>query len=211
MPAITDPAIERYVTDHAPAESPVLAKIAAYTEEQTSAPQMMAGRFQGALLRLLVGLSGAKEIVEIGTFTGYSALAMAEALPEGGRVVTIDQNEETTRTAQSFWDLSPVGDRIDARVGSALAVLAEEAGPFDLAFIDADKIPYQDYYELCLPKLRAGGLILADNTLLSGQVLAPESESAKAIDQFNRHVANDPRVESVLLPVRDGLTLARKR
>jgi caffeoyl-CoA O-methyltransferase len=151
-------------------------------------------------------------VLEIGTFTGYSALCMAEALPEGGEIITCDRDPEATQIARSFFDRTPHGKKIAIRLGDALETVRAlpRDAPLDLAFIDADKPRYSDYYEEIVPRLRPGGLIAAENTLWGGEVLSPQSVEAKAIAAFNARVTADARVENVLLSVRDGIMLARK-
>ena len=172
---------------------------------------------QGQFLQLLVRLVGAKRILEIGTFTGYSALWMAEALPADGRLVTCDVSEEWTAIAREHWAEAGVAERIDLRVRPALetleALLEEERGHYDLAFIDADKANYDAYYEACLKLLRGGGLVVADNTLWSGRVADPvvDDEDTVALREFNLKLLADERVDLSLLPLADGVTLARKR
>lgn len=162
---------------------------------------------------MLVQLSGATQVLEIGTFTGYSALSMAAGLPDDGELITCDIDPETTRIAQSFWARSPHGDKIRQKLGPALDTL--RALPpdlaFDLVFLDADKENYVSYYETVLSRLRPGGLLIADNTLWSGKVLDPKEKSDHAIIAFNTHVHRDPRVEHALLSVRDGVMLIRKK
>ena len=155
--------------------------------------------------------SGAKRAVEIGTFTGYSALSIAEGLPDDGRLTCCDVSEEWTAIARRYWALAPWGHKIELRLAPALETLGQLEGPIDFAFVDADKSNYVNYWEALLPKMCAGGLIVADNVLWSGTVLAPDTESARAIAEFNRYVAADDRVEQVMLTVRDGITIARKR
>jgi caffeoyl-CoA O-methyltransferase len=153
-------------------------------------------------------MTNAKRIVEVGTFTGWSSIAMAEALPPDGSIVSCDINEETTAVARRYAEEAGVADRIEYRLGPAVETLATLEGPFDLAFIDADKGGYVDYYEAILPKLAPGGTIAADNTLFG---LDGEGENSAAITRFNDHVLHDDRVDTVLLPVREGLTLIRRR
>ncbi|MHB8345608.1 MAG: O-methyltransferase [Acidiferrobacterales bacterium] len=205
--------IESYCREHSSAPSALLQELEAYTIGHCAQSQMMTGPVEGALLRLLVQLTGARRVLEIGMFTGYSALTMAEALPEDGAVVTCDVNPETTAIARSFFDRSTHGRKIDVRLGPALEMIAAlPAGPaFDLVFIDADKENYIGYYEAALPQLRPGGLIVADNVLWSGAVLNPQQRSDHAIVAFNKHIRHDSRVDNVMLTVRDGVTLARKR
>jgi caffeoyl-CoA O-methyltransferase len=173
---------------------------------------MMVGPLEGPLLGWLVWLSGARDILEIGTFTGYSSISMALNLPDGGQIVSIDVDEKTTAVAHRYAEEAGVADRIEYRVGRALDELESLEGPFDLVFIDADKESYVDYYENVLPKLSERGFIVADNVLWSGRVLDDgDDESTEAIKRFNEHVAADDRVECLMLTVRDGMTLIRRR
>ncbi len=213
MHNIVPEAIEAYCAAHTDAPSGLLRELEGYTRAHCADAQMLTGPVEGALLRLLVELSGARYVLEIGTFTGYSALTLAEALADEGRVVTCEVNAEHARIAQSFFDRSPQGRKIELRLGPALTTIAalRAGAPFDLVFLDADKENYVNYYEAVLPRLRPGGLLVADNTLWSGEVLKPQTETARAIARFNEHVATDARVTRVLLSVRDGVTIARKR
>jgi caffeoyl-CoA O-methyltransferase len=212
MDPIVDPAIEAYTEAHTTPRPALFDELRAVTYATMQSPQMQVGRVEGTLLKTLVALSGARRIVEIGTFTGFSALCMAEALPDDGELVTCDIDPEATQTAQRFFDRSPHCRKIRLRLGDALETLRSlPAGPWiDLVFLDADKERYLDYYEELLPRLRQGGLVVADNTLWSGHVLAPKEDTDHAIVAFNRRVTEDPRVENVLLSVRDGVMLARK-
>lgn len=212
MKAIIPRPIEEYATAHSTAPSALLDELEAYTLAHCLHPQMLTGRLEGALLRLLVNLTGARDILEIGLYTGYSALTMAEALPADGKLISCEIEKENAALAQSFFDRSPHGQKIEIRLGSALQTLrALPAEPgFDLVFLDADKEHYSEYYQEALPRLRSGGLLIADNTLWSGNVLRPEKETDHAVVAFNRLVREDTRVECVLLPLRDGVTLIRK-
>lgn len=178
---------------------------------------MQIGADQARLLGWLVRLIGARRTLEIGTFTGASALAVAQALPEDGRVVACDVSDEWTSIARRYWSEAGVGDKIDLRLGPALDTLEqlmrEDAARFDFAFIDADKEPIWSYFEGALALLRPGGLIAVDNTLWGGQVTDPTERDpeTRAIDGFNRRITDDPRVDAVQLTVGDGLTLLRKR
>ncbi len=203
--------LEQYCEKHSSPESPVLADLVKKTYSSTDLPQMLVGQVEGLFLRLLVRLAKAKQVLEIGTFTGYSALTMAEGLPEDGKLITCDISPEYTKIAKEFWANSPAGRKIELKLGPAMETLKSLDGPFDLVFIDADKENYLNYWEAILPKIRQGGLIAVDNVLWSGRVLAPESPADRAIVQFNDHVAKDTRVESVMLTVRDGITLAWKK
>ena len=180
------------------------------THATMSSPQMLVGRIEGQLLKLLVQLSGARRVLEIGMFTGYSALMMAEGLPDDGRLVTCDINPKAAEIAQRYFNESPHGNKIEIRLGPALETIATLTEPIDMVFIDADKTNYSNYYEACLPLLRPGGLIVADNVLWSGRVLEPDDDDSRAIVAFNERVQADPRVENVCLTVRDGMMLARK-
>ncbi|NUQ73615.1 MAG: class I SAM-dependent methyltransferase [Polyangiaceae bacterium] len=212
MTPLIDPAIEQYIHDHTRARPALFDELREVTYASMQDPQMQVGRVEGALLKLLVAVSQARHVIEIGTFTGYSALSMAEGLPDDGTLITCDIDPEAARVAQSFFDRSPHGKKISLRLGDALETLRAlpQSISFDFAFLDADKERYVDYYEEIVPRLRKNGLIAADNTLWSGAVLNPQTESAKAIAQYNDRVTADPRVENVLLSVRDGLMLARK-
>ncbi len=216
MADIVDPRIEEYAVAHSTPEPALFADLAAETRTSTSAPNMMVGTLEGRFLSFLVTMLRPQLVLEIGTFTGYSALSMAEALPPGGRIVTCDISEDHVAIARRHIDASPHRDQIDIRVGPAIDTLKSLDGPFDLAFIDADKTGYLDYYEAIVPKLAPGGVIAVDNVLWSGRVLddAPADEvdeSTRALREFNDHVVADERVECVMLPLRDGVTLVRLR
>lgn len=211
MKPILDPHLEAYARAHSCAPSALLRELEDYTRAQRPDAQMLIGAHEAALLKLLLRLIGARRVLEIGTFTGYSALAMAEALPEDGEILTCDINPETCAIAQSFFARSPHGGKIRIRLGPALETLERLDGEFDLAFLDADKETYPVYYERLLARVCAGGLIVADNVLWSGRVLAPQRESDRALVAFNARVQQDARVENVLLPVRDGVMVIRKR
>jgi len=213
MKLLIDDALDQYVHDHSQPRPALFDELREATYAKMHAPQMQVGRVEGNFLKLLVQLSQARRVLEIGTFTGYSALSMAEGLGEDGRLITCDVDPKAAELAQQFFDRSPHGKKIELVMGPALETIAKlpKDPPFDLAFIDADKENYLAYFEAILPRLRSGGLIVADNTLWSGSVLSPETESAKAICAYNDAVQADDRVENVLLSVRDGMMLARKR
>jgi caffeoyl-CoA O-methyltransferase len=213
MSPVVDPDVERYVEAHTTPPEPYLAELARETREQLRAPQMLTGTVEGRLLEMLVFAAGPQLVLELGTYSGYSSLAMAAALPPGGRIVTCELDEEHAAFAQRHIDASPYADRIEIRVGPGLEAIEGLDGPLDLVFIDADKSNYVNYYEAVLPKLSEEGLIVADNTLWHGDVADPaaeQSENLDAIRAFNDHVAQDPRVRSVILSVRDGVTLIRR-
>ena len=203
--------IENYAIRHSTPESALFRKLVKKTYAATAIPQMQVGHLEGSFLRFLAKISRAKTILEIGTFTGYSALAMAEGLPANGRVITCDIDPENTKIAKEYWAQSPHGKKIRLQIGPARETLQKLKGPFDLVFIDADKANYICYWEQCVPKVRRGGILLVDNVLWSGRVLKPADESDHAIVKFNRHVLKDSRVEVLMLPVRDGITLAYKK
>jgi caffeoyl-CoA O-methyltransferase len=209
---VVDPALERYAVEHSTREPELFRRLEDETRATTTAPGMMVGPLEGQFLGWLVWLSRARNVLEIGTFTGYSSVSIALTLPEDGRVTSLDVNEETTAAARRYAEEAGVADRIDYRVGPAIQTLQQLEGPFDLVFIDADKESYVDYYEAVLPKLSEHGFMVADNVLWSGRVLEDDgAESTTAIKRFNDHVANDDRVVCVMLTVRDGMTLIRPR
>ena len=212
MEPIVDPAIETYAEEHTSPPTEGLRRLAEETTATLDAPQMMVGALEGRVLEMLVFLSGARRVLEIGTFSGYSSISMAAGLPEGGQIITCDISEKHAEAARRHIEANGLADRIEVRVGPALETLAQLDGPFDFVFIDADKGNYANYYEAVLPKLSERGLIAADNTLWSGRVIDPGDEESDtvAIRQFNTQVAEDPRVVNVILTVRDGITLIRK-
>jgi caffeoyl-CoA O-methyltransferase len=201
--------IEDYCRAHTSGLHPVYGELSAVTFAETDCPQMQVGQLEGRFLKLLAQLTGARRVVEVGTFTGFSALSMAEGMVEGGELHTLDINEDSGQIAQRHFDRVPWGARIVRHIGPATETLPTLEGPFDLAFIDADKVGYIAYWEAILPKMRSGGVVVVDNTLWSGQVLNPQSASDRAIHAFNTHAHADPRVEHVLLTVRDGMMVAR--
>ncbi len=213
MPSLALPGIEEYAEAHTSAEPAHLLALAEETRRLSPDARMMVGQLEGRFLTFLVAMLRPSHVLEIGCFTGYSALSMAEALPEGGRITTLDISPEHAAIARRHISTSPYGDRIEVRLGPALDSIAALGGPFDLVFIDADKANYQNYFEAVLPKLSAHGVIAVDNVLWTGRVLddAGGDDDTRAIQAFNRAIVADPRVECVMLTVRDGLTLIRKR
>lgn len=209
------PDLTRYARSLSTPADPVEESLVARTAALGGPAMMLATSDQARLLAMLVQLMGARHVLEIGTFTGRSALAMARALGPGGRLITCDLSRRWTAIAAEHWRLAGVDERIDLHLRPGLDVVRDlpRTPWLDLAFVDADKGGYVDYYEEIVPRLRPGGLLVADNVLADGQVLGdPEPGSvAAAMDRFNRHVAADPRVEVVILTVGDGLTLARRR
>jgi predicted O-methyltransferase YrrM len=208
---IVDENLEEYAEQHTTPPDPLLAELAAETRATMAAPQMLTGPIEGRFLELLVAGSGAKRVLELGTFTGYSALSMAAALPPDGRIDTLDIEPKHADVAQRYFERSPHGGKIRLHLGPALETIAKLEGEFDFVFIDADKPNYDAYYEAVLPRLAERGLIAIDNTLWSGKVLDPPDESSRLIAALNDKLAADERVVAVQLTVRDGITLVRRR
>lgn len=210
MLTLVPPEIEKYSIDHTTSLPDYLEELTRYTHEHMDSPEMLTGPIEGMLLQFLVWATGAERVLEIGTFTGFSAQMMAAALPEGGLLVTCDIDPEAADVARKYFQRRPYPARIELRLGPALETLYSLSGPFDVVFIDADKENYVAYYERALELLSPRGIIAVDNVLWGGRVLDPKAESDKAIAEFNRHVRRDPRVKQVLLPVRDGVMLIRR-
>jgi caffeoyl-CoA O-methyltransferase len=210
---VAEPVAEAYAAAHTTPPTPELARLIEDTEATLSSPQMLSGPVEGRLLELLVHGVAARLVLELGTFSGFGALSMAAGLPAGGRIVTCEVSAERAEFARRRIAASPHAERIDLRVGPALETIATVGGPFDLVFIDADKTGYADYYEAVLPKLSDRGLIVVDNTLWSGRVVtAPDGdEDTRALVAFNDRLVADERVVCVMLTVRDGVTLIRRR
>jgi caffeoyl-CoA O-methyltransferase len=208
-----DAAIERYAADYTTPQPPALAALEQETVSTLADAEMLSGTVNGRLLETLALATRARRILEIGTFAGYSALWMAGALPQDGKLITCEVDRTHADFAQRAFDASPLGERIELRFGPALDTVRSLEGPFELVFIDADKGGYPDYYEASLPLLADHGLIVVDNTLQGGDVLDERSRHAStiAVRAFNEKVRDDPRVACVLLTVRDGITLIRKR
>ena len=203
--------IDRYAEAHTTPPNELLAALAAETRATMSSPQMLTGTVEGRLLELLVFGTGARRVLELGTFTGYSALSMAAALPEGGRIDTCDIEPAHVEVARRYISQSQHADKITIHLGPAVETIAALDGEFDFVFIDADKVNYDIYYETVLPRLSDRGLIAIDNTLWSGRVLDPQDEDSKAIAALNDKLAADERVVCVQLTIRDGVTLVRRR
>ena len=212
-PILANEQLEAYIEAHTTPPESHLAALAEETRATLNAPQMLTGTVEGRFLEALVWAARPQLVLELGTYSGYSALAMAAALPPGGRIVTCELSDEHADFAQRHIDASPHSDRIELRRGPALDTVAALDGPFDLVFIDADKQNYVNYYEAVVPKLAERGLIAADNTLWSGNVAGDEdqSDAAVALRAFNDRVRDDDRVVCVMLSVRDGITLIRMR
>jgi predicted O-methyltransferase YrrM len=205
--------IERYAEEHTTPPEPLLAELAQETRETLESPQMLTGTVEGRFLELLVYASGARRVLELGTYSGYSSLSMAAGLGPGGRIDTCELDENRGAVARRYIERSPYADRIQIHLGPALETIGRLEGDFDFVFIDADKPNYVNYYEAVLPRLSEHGVIAADNTLWSGRVIddRDDEEGTRAIKAFNEHVKSDPRVTSVMLTVRDGVTLIRPK
>ena len=211
MSFLVDDAIEAYVEAHSTAPDPLLTELAEETRATMASPQMLTGPIEGRFLELLVAASGATRVLELGTFTGYSALSMAAALPPGGRIDTLDIEPRHAEVAQRYFDRSPDGSKITLHLGPALETIDGLDGEFDFVFIDADKENYDAYYEAVLPRLSERGLIAIDNTLWSGRVLDPPDETTRTIAALNDKLAADERVDLAMVGIADGITIARKR
>jgi len=203
---------EEYALTHTSPMSPLLEEVEAFTMTETPYPSMLTGRVEGRFLQFVTQLSGAKQIVDIGTFTGYSALAMAEVLPDDGNILTIEHNPDHSKIARAFFERSPSGFKITSRLGEALEILRTLPDEkTDLVFIDADKQNYPAYYREAMRILRDGGLILADNALWYGRVFDPQDDESRAMADFNEMVKADDRAEKLFLTIRDGIYIIRKR
>jgi caffeoyl-CoA O-methyltransferase len=211
MSFLVEEELEEYSERHTTPPEALLAELAAETKATMASPQMLTGPIEGRFLELLVAGSGAKRVLEIGTFTGYSALSMAAALPPDGRIDTLDIDPKHAEVAQRYFDRSPHGSKVRLHLGPALETIATLDGEFDFVFIDADKENYDAYYEAVLPRLSERALIAIDNTLWSGRVLDPPDETTRLIAALNDKLASDDRVVAVQLTVRDGVTLVRRR
>lgn len=211
---IMKPGIEKYATDHTSAELPVLAKLARATHLQTHQPQMLSGHLQGTFLQMVSQMIKPITILEIGTFTGYSAICLAQGLQDGGKLITIDCNPEMEDFTRPYFEEAGLNQKIEMIIGNASEIIENLHGPFDLVFIDADKESYLDYFKMVFPKVSPGGYILADNTLWYGRVIEPGAESnseTAGIVRFNKYLQQLEGVENVLLPIRDGIMIVRKK
>ncbi|CAM3458886.1 O-methyltransferase [Flavobacterium longum] len=206
------PELEKYAADHSQDEPALLAALNRETHVKILQPRMLSGHFQGRVLSMISKLVRPKTILEIGTYTGYATLCLAEGLAENGIIHTIDIKEELQDFQRKYFDQSPWAWQIKQHLGSALEVIPQLDTTFDLVFIDADKENYINYFHLVVPLMNKGGVILSDNVLWSGKVLEPvkpNDKSTKVLLEYNELLKNDPRVETVLLPIRDGLTVSR--
>ncbi len=207
-----DEKLSAYSESFSEKESDLLKQLNRETNLKVNSPRMLSGHIQGRLLSFLSKMQQPELILEIGTYTGYSALCLAEGLKENGKLITIDPNEETNVFAQKYFNRSPLKDKIQLITGQAGSVIPTINQQIDLVFIDADKKNYAVYFDLVIDKVKKGGLIIADNVLWSGKVVEAEMDKdTEAIHNFNRKVSEDTRIETLLLPVRDGLMLMRKR
>ncbi|MBS4073538.1 MAG: O-methyltransferase [Algoriphagus sp.] len=209
-----DPALLAYCEAHTSGEDALLKKITRETQAKVLMPRMISGHLQGKMLEFFAKMMDAESILEIGTYTGYSGICLARGLKPGGKLTTLDINDELETMVRGFFEESGLANQIDYRLGNAREIIPTLDGPFDMVFIDADKFYYIDYFELVIDKVRPGGIILADNVLWSGKILLEEGQKidkdTRKILDFNRLVQEDPRVENILLPIRDGVLMARK-
>ena len=204
--------IHRYCKEHTASDNRLLSKLEKYTWANEDVPQMISGQMVGKFLQSIIRMLAAQKIVEVGTFTGYSALQMAEAIPLHGEIHTCELMKKHAKTAQSFFDKSDYGKKITIHQGPALESLeALKVGNFDMAFIDADKSNYLEYYKRCLVLIRAGGVIILDNMLWSGSVVDPNDDDSKALRKTGDYIQEDNRVFNMLFPIRDGLMLCIKK
>lgn len=206
--------LENYIESHSENEPVLLQQLSRETHQKILQPRMLSGHYQGRVLSILSKLINPKYILEIGTYTGYSALCLAEGLQKEGELHTIDNNEELVDFQRRYFDKSSFGNQIHQHLGNALNIIPKLKPNFDIVFIDADKVNYSNYFHLIMDKLNPGGIILSDNVLWSGKVLEPlkkDDLSTEAIMAYNKLLKDDDRVETILLPIRDGLTISRKK
>jgi caffeoyl-CoA O-methyltransferase len=211
MDPFIDTAIEQFAHDHTKPETDLFVRLHKETYRTMDRPQMQVGLTEGRFLQTLVRLTGARNILEIGMFTGYSTLMMAEALPEDGRLITCEIDPKAEAIARKYFAESPHGHKITVQMRPALETIKTLPGPLDLVFIDADKPNYCNYYKACFPLVKPGGVIVGDNVLWSGKVINPQDDDTRAIVAFDDLIQSDPRVDNVCLTVRDGIMLAWKR
>jgi caffeoyl-CoA O-methyltransferase len=206
------PEIDNYCSEHTSPENELLSKLNRETHAKVMQARMLSGHFQGRLLAMFSQMMQPSNILEIGTYTGYSALCLAEGLTDNGKIITLDVNEELEDFVRSFFEASPLSNKIDFRIGNALEIIPTLTETFDLVFIDADKLNYANYYDLVFDKVRKGGYIISDNVLWSGKVAddTKKDKDTLSIRAFNKKLHDDSRVENILLPIRDGLIIVRK-
>ncbi|MCG2588772.1 O-methyltransferase [Rhodohalobacter sulfatireducens] len=203
--------ISEYTESFTSEESKTLKELVQVSERELEYTDMLSGPQVGMLLKMLVQISGAKRILEIGTFTGYSAIWMADALSEDGTLITLEMNERYRDISRQFFEQEEYKTKIKQKMGNALEVIPALSGFFDLIFLDADKISYPTYYEMLKPKLKIGGLFVVDNVLWGGEVLRPSDVKSRAIHKLNKMIRDDNDVDQVMIPVRDGITIVRKK
>ena len=204
--------LQQYIDEHSAEESDLLKALDRETHQKVLQPRMLSGSYQGRLLALLAKIIEPKKILEVGTYTGYATLCMAEGLATGGSIDTIDYNEELSDIQRRYFDQSSYRSQIIQHLGEAKDVIKTLTGPYDLVFLDADKENYPNYFDLIIDKLETGGVILSDNVLWSGKVLEKAADEAtSALQEYNHKINTDARVETIILPIRDGLTITRKR
>ena len=206
--------IEEYILNHSDKEDPVLADLNRETNLKVLRPRMLSGHLQGKILEMISKMINPEKILELGTYTGYSALCLAQGLAENGKLHTIEINDELESFTRSFFEQSPFADKIKFHIGDALEIISNLENNIDLVFIDADKRDYLAYYESVIEKVKKGGFILADNVLWGNKVIEEVEENdlyTKGIIEFNKFVHNDKRVENVILPIRDGIMILRKK
>ena len=203
--------IEEYAKSFTSEESGTLKELVRVSESKLEYTDMLSGPQVGMLLKILVQISGAKRILEVGTFTGYSAISMADALPDDGSLITVEMNGQYQNISKPFFERKPYQKKIRQKMGNALEVITTISGTFDLIFLDADKISYPTYYEMLKPKLKTGGIFVIDNVLWGGDVLRPKDEKSRAIHKLSKMIRDDKDVDQVMIPLRDGITIARKR
>jgi predicted O-methyltransferase YrrM len=206
--------IDNYILDHIDEEDPVLQELDRETHLKVLGARMLSGNLQGQVLTMLSKMIQPEKILEVGTFTGYSAICLAKGLTETGKLITIEVDDELEYLSKKYFEKAGLTDKIEQRIGPALEIIPEIDETFDLVFLDADKKEYTEYFHLVFDKLRTGGIIIADNTLWSGKVLvkpASDDEQTKGIIAFNEMIKNEKRVEKVILPLRDGMTIIRKK
>lgn len=205
-------ALDEYAVNHTQAEPELLSRLSRETHQKVLQPRMLSGHYQGRLLSVLSKIIKPKTILEVGTYTGYSALCLAEGLQQDGELHTIDINEELVDLQKKYFELSEFKDQIQAHLGNALTIIPQLNLKFDLVFIDADKPNYPEYFDLIINKINSGGILLTDNVLWSGKVIEEikeDDESTKALVTYNKMIAEDARLETILLPIRDGLSITR--
>lgn len=211
MENIVPEAIEKYITENSSPESNNLSELNRETYVKVLMPQMLSGQVQGKFLEFISCMINPENILEIGTYTGYSAICLAKGLKPGGKLVTIDINEELTPMVKKYISLEKLEDQMEVLTGNAMQIIPTLTQQFDLVFIDADKHNYSNYFDLVIDKVRPGGWILADNVLWSGKVIAQNMDKdTTAIDAYNKKIHKDPRVENVIISIRDGINIARK-